>query len=143
MQLGVVAVERSGRPPVPVISMRQKLLFVDDSELVRDLVSIMFERAGYDVLLAGNGIEGLAQIAAHEDVVAVITDVNMPGMGGIEFLEQLRTRGLELPLFVLSTEAEKSMVARAKNIGVQAWFLKPPNPLNMLTVLRDTLSRAS
>ena len=119
----------------------KKVLVVDDSETVRLEVGRALEAAGYGIVEAGDGVEGLEK-AAQEQLSMVLLDVNMPRMGGLEMLEELRagqaTR--DVPVLVLTTEVQESMIARAKKAGASGWIYKPPN-MELLVKTVNRLAR--
>lgn len=104
----------------------KKILVVDDSETIRLQVSRALEKAGFTVVEAGDGIEGLEK-AANDDFALVLLDVNMPRMGGLDMLDRLREspKTKTLPVLVLTTEAQQSMIVRAKKAGAAGWIIKP------------------
>lgn len=105
----------------------KKILIIDDSKTVRDQVRGILEGAGYAVEEAGDGEEGLERIRAQRDFAMVICDVQMPNMTGIAMLERLKADGITpgLPIVMLTTEAQLTMIARAKQGGAKGWIVKP------------------
>jgi two-component system chemotaxis response regulator CheY len=105
----------------------KKILVVDDSETVRLEVGRALKAAGYGVVEAADGVEGLERTSA-EALDLVLLDVNMPRMGGLEMLEELRkTEGSrKVPVLILTTEVQDSMIERAKRAGASGWIYKPP-----------------
>ncbi|HTV21621.1 MAG TPA: response regulator [Polyangiaceae bacterium] len=108
----------------------KKVLVVDDSNSIRNEVSDALGPAGFDVLQAADATEAFACLAKHRDVSMMVLDVNMPGMSGIELLERLRAERPEEtpPVLMLTTEAERQLVERAKKAGAKGWLLKPIKP---------------
>jgi two-component system, chemotaxis family, chemotaxis protein CheY len=106
------------------------VLIVDDSKSIRNEVSDVLTRAGYNVIEAAEGSEALACLRANTDVNVVVLDVNMPGMNGLDVLERITSEhaGRSLPVLMLTTEAERTLVERAKKAGAKGWLLKPINP---------------
>ena len=102
---------------------------VDDSETIRNQVCGALAGAGFAVLEAADGVEGQARIAEHPDTAVVILDINMPRMGGLEMLESLKTNPkVALPaVLVLTTEAQQSLISRARAAGAKGWVIKPVN----------------
>jgi two-component system, chemotaxis family, chemotaxis protein CheY len=91
------------------------------------------------VLQAADATEAFACLAKHRDIAMVVLDVNMPGMSGIDVLERIQRDQSErdLPVLMLTTEAERSLVDRAKKAGAKGWLLKPVKPqLLVSTILR-------
>ena len=107
--------------------MKKKILIVDDSRTVRGQVRSFLEEAGYDVAEAADGREGLEQIRSHGDLAMVLCDVQMPNMTGIAMIEKLKADGLiaSLPVIMLTTEAQLTLIARAKEAGAKGWIVKP------------------
>ncbi|MCR9159607.1 MAG: response regulator [Nannocystaceae bacterium] len=102
------------------------ILVVDDSATIRHQVRACLQAAGHTVLEAENGAIGL-QKAKDYPIDMAIVDVNMPVMNGLEMLANLR--GVDgkksLPVFVLTTESSKELVAQGKKHGATAWIVKP------------------
>lgn len=117
----------------------KKVLVVDDSQSIRNEVSDALGPAGFNVLQAADANEAFACLARHQDISMVVLDVNMPGMSGIDVLERIRQNlaAQDLPVLMLTTEAERSLVDRAKKAGAKGWLLKPVKaPLLVSTVTR-------
>jgi two-component system chemotaxis response regulator CheY len=104
----------------------KKILVVDDSATVRQQVGMALTQAGYIVLEAGDGVEGLA-VLDKGGIAMVICDVNMPRMNGLDMLEQLRRdpRHVRVPVVMLTTEGQPNLVQRAKRAGAKGWIVKP------------------
>jgi two-component system chemotaxis response regulator CheY len=121
--------------------LMKTVLIVDDSKSIRNEVADALTPAGYAVIEAANGTEALACLSEHGDIVLVVLDVNMPGMNGLDVLERIQKdhAGRNLAVLMLTTEAERTMVDRAKKAGARGWLLKPIKaPLLVGTVARLT-----
>lgn len=106
-----------------------KVLVVDDSLMVRQQVGRALVTAGFSVVEAVDGVEGLAKLAATPDIALVVCDVNMPRMSGIEFLESMRHGGSPSPSVVmLTTEGHPELILKAKALGAKGWIVKPFKP---------------
>lgn len=106
--------------------MGSKIMIVDDSAVFRKQVDRTLVAAGFQVLHAANGQEGLDTLERDPSVALVLCDMNMPVMGGIEFLRGLRnTASSEVPVVILTTESQPEVVERAKLLGARAWLRKP------------------
>jgi two-component system chemotaxis response regulator CheY len=105
----------------------KKILVVDDSKTVRDQVRGILEGAGFAVEEATDGEQGLEQIRAHRDFAMAICDVQMPNMTGIAMVEKLKADGIipGLPVVMLTTEAQLSLISRARQAGAKGWIVKP------------------
>src|ERR1043165_6813688 len=95
-----------------VRARNKKILVVDDSASVRQQVSIALIEAGFEVIEATNGIEGVDKIARNADLAAVLCDINMPGMNGLDLLEKVRADGMNasLPILMLTTEGHPALI---------------------------------
>ena len=119
----------------------KRILTVDDSESVRSLVSSALRRAGFDVVEAVDGADALDKVDGGFDMV--ITDINMPNIGGIELLELLRERPDTrfTPVIVLTTESQKNLRDKALAAGASGWVVKPFEPASLVAVVRRFLGR--
>lgn len=106
--------------------MAIRILAVDDSRTIRDLLSGALTAAGYDVTLAEDGMDALDRIA-DVDPAAIITDINMPRLDGFGLVEAVRRidRFRVTPVLVLTTESAPEMKARARAAGATGWIVKP------------------
>lgn len=105
--------------------MASKIMVIDDSLLVRTQVARTLTTAGFTVVEAFDGRDGLDKLITHSDVGLVVCDVNMPRMNGIEFLEQVQ-KGI--PVVMLTTEGQPDLIQQAKALGAKGWLLKPFKP---------------
>lgn len=116
--------------------MSKKVMVVDDSQTVRQQVGIALTQAGFDVLEAVDGEDGLQKIKSSSDVAMVICDVNMPRMNGIEFVQAMAKRQSNVPIVMLTTEGRPELVAEAKRAGARAWMVKPFQPSQLGQVVQ-------
>ena len=118
-----------------------RILAVDDSAAMRQMVGITLTGAGHEVQQAADGREALA-IAERQRFDLVITDVNMPVMDGLTLVRHLRNlpsyRGV--PLLVLTTEATTERKLEGKAAGATGWLVKPFNPDRLLATVTKVLS---
>ncbi|GAA4014569.1 response regulator [Actimicrobium antarcticum] len=119
--------------------MAKTILIVDDSISLRKVVSIALTGAGYEVIEAGDGVEALARLdgLAGKKVHLIISDVNMPRMGGIEFVRKVKTNPAYkfTPVIMLTTEGQDDMKEQGRAAGAKAWIIKPFNPPQMLNAV--------
>lgn len=117
-----------------------KILAVDDSVSIRQMVTFTLQGAGHEVVEAGDGVEALA-FAQGSGVDLVVSDVNMPNMDGIELITELRK--LETykftPILMLTTESAGDMKQRGKDAGATGWIVKPFNPDQLLATISKVL----
>ncbi|QYJ75247.1 response regulator [Shewanella sp. FJAT-52076] len=118
----------------------KKILAVDDSASMRQMVGFTLKTAGFDVTEACNGDEALkAAQAGHYDLV--ISDVNMPVMDGITLIRNLRTLPAYkfTPLLMLTTESGGDKKQEGRAAGATGWIVKPFNPEQLLATVRKVL----
>jgi two-component system chemotaxis response regulator CheY len=103
----------------------KKILVIDDSPTVRQQVGLALTQAGFQVVEAIDGVDGISKVDAS--VSMLICDVNMPRMNGLEMVEKLRTddRWKTLPVVMLTTEGQPGLIERAKKAGAKGWIIKP------------------
>ncbi|MGB3313559.1 MAG: response regulator [Albidovulum sp.] len=106
--------------------MAIKVLAVDDSRTIRDMLELVLTDAGYVVTLAEDGQAGLEALADCEPD-AIISDINMPRLDGFGFVEAVRRidRHRATPILVLTTESAPDLKARARAAGATGWIVKP------------------
>jgi len=125
--------------------MSLRVLAVDDSRTMRNLLSAALVQAGFDVHLAEDGEDGLQQLQeARPDVV--ITDINMPRLDGFGFIEAIRgsLSNRNLPILVLTTESAPELKSRARAIGATGWIVKPFDEVKLVAAIeRVAISRGS
>jgi two-component system chemotaxis response regulator CheY len=120
--------------------MAQSVLVVDDSAVIRQMVAYTLKQAGFTVLEAGDGQEGLERVESGP-VDLVITDLNMPRMDGITFIRELRSRpaSRRIPVLMLTTESQDSKRQEGRAAGATGWIVKPFHPEKLLTVIGRVL----
>jgi two-component system chemotaxis response regulator CheY len=108
----------------------KKVLVVDDSETIRLEVGRTLGQAGFTVIEARDGAEGLAMATRNPDVALLVLDVNMPVMNGLDLLDRLgeKAETKAIPVLLLTTEAEEALIERAKKAGAKGWLIKPVKP---------------
>jgi two-component system chemotaxis response regulator CheY len=113
------------------------ILMVDDSAAMLQLVAFSARSAGYEVVTAARADEAVAKAAgARFDMV--ITDLNMPGMDGIELIRSLRARPdyRFVPIIMLTTESQEARKQEGREAGASGWVVKPFSPDRLLAVVR-------
>jgi len=105
----------------------KKLLIVDDSATVRQELRDGLTRAGFIVVEATNGVEGFERASENPDTALALLDVNMPVLGGLDLLDRLKadSRTSKIVVLMLTTEADRELVDRAKKGGAAGWLIKP------------------
>ena len=105
--------------------MSEKVLVVDDSGTMRKIIIRALNAVGYsDVVEAADGVEGLAAFT-KDTFRLVLTDWNMPNKSGLDLAREIRALGSSVPIFMVTTEGEKSRVLEAISAGVTNYLVKP------------------
>lgn len=114
-----------------------KIMTVDDSPTVRQMLRMTLKGAGYDVVEAENGEDALRKLE-KEQINMLITDLNMPMMNGIELTRNVRHKdGLRfLPIIMLTTESQESIKQAGKAAGASGWIVKPFKPEQVLKIVQ-------
>ncbi len=124
--------------------MAKTILIVDDSASLRRVVQIALTGAGYEVLEASDGKDGLAKLAklAGKKIHLIISDVNMPNMNGIEFVTEVKKDPTYkfTPVIMLTTESEDAVKQAGRAAGAKAWVVKPFNPSQMLNAVSKLIA---
>ena len=112
--------------------MSKRILIVDDSASVRQVAGMALTRAGYEVVEANDGMDGVAKLIGKLHLI--ISDVNMPRMNGIEFLKAVKAHAAYkfTPVIMLTPEAGEDMKAQGRAAGAKAWITKPFQPQTLI-----------
>lgn len=105
--------------------MPKQILVVDDSPTIRQQVTSALTQAGFTPIEAVDGVDALTKLSAT--ISMMITDVNMPRMGGLDLIEKVHANpaSATLPVVVLTTENNPVHLERAKKAGAKGWIVKP------------------
>jgi len=120
--------------------MARKILTVDDSKTMRQMVSFTLKGAGFDVIEAEDGVNAL-EVLGDDKVDLVITDLNMPNMDGFGLIDALRANETHkfCPILMLTTESDPHKKERGKSAGATGWLVKPFNPEKLIQVVNKVL----
>ena len=118
-----------------------RIIAVDDSASMRQMVSFTLKGAGHDVLEASDGVEALKVANASTGVDLVISDINMPNMDGISLIKELRNLAPYkfIPILMLTTESSTDKKMEGKAAGATGWIVKPFNPDQLLATIGKVL----
>ncbi len=116
--------------------MAKTILVVDDSDTLRQVVSIALKGAGYDVIEARDGKDALSKLTGLR-VNLIISDVNMPNMDGITLVKEVKKLGAYkfTPIIMLTTETQEEKRREGQAAGAKAWVVKPFKPEQMLNAV--------
>ncbi|MBF0265931.1 MAG: response regulator [Gammaproteobacteria bacterium] len=120
-----------------------KILVVDDSRVMLEMVKASLLTEGHDVETAEDGVEAL-NIARTEEFDLVLSDINMPNMNGIGLVSRLRKieRYDNTPIIMLTTENSEFKKDNAKTMGANAWLQKPIDPVRLIKAINTMLAKA-
>lgn len=121
-----------------------RVLVVDDDAVIRNLLQVNLQLEGYEVSLAVDGAEALAQVArSHPDLI--LLDVMMPGVDGWDVAQQLKAdqATAHIPVVFLTARAMRADVQRGHDIGVEGYVTKPFDPEDLLTLIGRLLGEAA
>lgn len=116
--------------------MSKQIIVIDDSDTVRQQVSIVLAEAGYEVLEAEDGLQGATTIRENPTAALAICDVNMPKLSGLEMLEFLKVQNIVIPIIMLTTEGRPDLMERARACGAKGWMVKPFKPTMLLATVK-------
>jgi len=119
----------------------KRILAVDDSASVRQMQRFVLSGAGYDVIDAIDGRDGLAQLEKSGAVNLILTDLNMPNLDGVGFIKAVRASNAHrlTPIVVISTESQQEKKQAARAAGATGWIVKPFTPEQLLAVVKKVI----
>jgi len=120
------------------LTISKRILTIDDSKTMRDMLLLTLTDAGFKVLQAVDGQDGL-DVLKREQVDVIITDINMPKMNGYEVIKHLRANPdhQKTPILVLTTESDQENKIRARDAGANGWIVKPFDPERLADVINQ------
>jgi two-component system response regulator MprA/two-component system response regulator PrrA len=119
------------------------VLVVEDSPTIASVVKYFLELEGFDVLLAADGLAGL-EMAQREHPQVIVSDVNMPGMGGVAMVKALRADPSHANVRILMLTSEASIEAESEGLaaGADDYLLKPVEPRRLAARVKALLARS-
>lgn len=120
--------------------MSKTVLVVEDSTSFRLVVKASLEKAGYDVVDAGDGREACAKLDGRK-IDLIVTDINMPHMDGFAFIAHVKTTDYKfVPILVLTTEGQRETKEQGRALGVRGWIVKPFQPSALVDAVHKLCS---
>lgn len=104
-----------------------KILVVDDDPFMTEILSFVLQSSGYDVETAANGVEAFEKCLFDPEIGLIVSDLNMPEMGGLELIGRLREGGASIPVIILTGSDEGSEVEEALKLGANRCLKKDEN----------------
>ncbi len=124
--------------------MTKTILVVDDSLTMTMSVKSNLQMGGFVVQTAPDGVQALAKLKAGLKPDLIITDINMPNMGGLELIKQIKAMsGFRfIPILTLTTESDSTKRDEGKRMGATGWLVKPISGQDLLKVVKQVLPGA-
>lgn len=149
MPAAAAPAEEPSPPPEPVpeqvsatddfeeAPMSKRILTIDDSRTIRDMLMVTLSGAGFNVQQANDGQEGI-DVLDKETFDVVITDINMPKKDGYDVIRAMRANPAHkgIPILVLTTEADTEKRQIAREAGATGWMVKPFDPERLVATVR-------
>ncbi|EGF31910.1 Chemotaxis regulator - transmits chemoreceptor signals to flagelllar motor components CheY [Oxalobacteraceae bacterium IMCC9480] len=124
--------------------MAKTILVVDDSATMLMSLKNSLEITGFIVITAADGVIALGKLQKGPKPDLIITDINMPNMGGIEFIGKARALpGFRfIPILALTTESQQARRDEAKKLGATGWLVKPVGGADLIKIIKQVLPGA-
>lgn len=120
--------------------MNKKILIVDDSESIREVVLYTLEKSGHEVLVGIDGRDAMKYLDG-QNIDLIITDLYMPNMDGIALIKEIRKTEAykRTPILFLTTESQHEKKMEAKSAGATGWIVKPFIPDNLTSIINKVI----
>lgn len=117
--------------------MSLRILAVDDSMTMREMLRQTLSEAGFDVVLAEDGVDALTQLP-DVDPDLILTDLNMPRMDGFGLIDAVRKGDVSarVPILILTTESAATLKEKARSAGATGWITKPFDETSLVSTIR-------
>jgi two-component system chemotaxis response regulator CheY len=122
-------------------TMSKRIFLVDDSATILMSISNILTKAGFETDKAASGEEALRKLQGGAKADLLITDLNMPGMNGIELIKEVRKLPAYkfMPILFLTTESQQSKKMEAKAAGASGWLVKPATAESLINTIKLVL----
>lgn len=122
--------------------MGKKILIVDDSKTIRQQVNFTLTKSGFVVVEAEDGNDALQKLSDNLDTAVIVSDVNMPGINGIELTRKINEDPSlpHPPILILTTEGDPQFIQQAKEAGARGWVIKPFKPESLIEAINKLAS---
>ena len=118
-----------------------KILAVDDSKTVRNMMGSILRSAGYEVIAAEDGEDAIQKLRDHPDTNILIADINMPNMNGFEMLQAMNAYRMlsNVKTIFVTTEPTPEFIDKIMKQGAFAWIMKPFKPSELCQIIEQAL----
>lgn len=120
--------------------MKGKILIVDDQFGIRVLLQELFQKEGYQTFQAADGKKAL-EIVTHQNPDIVLLDIKIPGMDGIEILEQIKAKDVNCRVLIMTAYGELDLIQEALDLGAVAYIAKPFDIMELRDVINKMMSQ--
>jgi CheY-like chemotaxis protein len=128
------------KPVETVLTGHERILFIDDEEMLAEMGKIMLERLGYKVTVRSSSLEALAAFQSQPDQFdAVITDQTMPGLTGVELARRMLRIRPDIPIILCTGYSNLVNEEQAKALGIKGFIMKPMAKKDIAQLLREVL----
>lgn len=119
--------------------MAGKILVVDDSITARKIIVDALAKTEWEVIEAQDGNDGLEKLETNSDIDVIFSDINMPWLNGLEMVERIKQNSdlSDIPICMLTTETAPESLDKAKELGVNAFLVKPVQKAQLLAVIES------
>ena len=117
-----------------------RVLLIEDDDDNRELMGEVLQEAGYEVVLVASGAEGLRTLA-EQSIDVIVTDLGMPGMGGLEVAQAAKEIAPSVPVVVITGFADREDIKRARGREIDAVLVKPVDPDALTSVVDQMVKR--
>lgn len=116
---------------------KKRALIIDDSVVIRKQMHSFLGQINFDCVDAVNGEDALDVLSKNTDPFDIVfTDINMPKMDGLTFLEKYNEKGYKYPIVMMTTESATKLVDRAKSLGAYGWIIKPATLFILTAIIK-------
>lgn len=115
------------------------ILLIDDANTIRKVCAHILTQLGHSVHTAASAHEGIRDIVENGAPDLIITDIDMPGMDGLELCNRIRKTGATVPIVVITSYSDKEMIQQAKTLSLAGWLLKPVTPEALIKKVNSAL----
>jgi putative nucleotidyltransferase with HDIG domain len=119
---------------------KEKILVIDDEELILDIAREILTNNGYDVIITSDGHEGIKMLS-KEKFALLLTDIRMPDISGLEVIKHVREHNREIPIIIITGHGTLDVAIKALKLGAQGFLLKPFTTTELRTAVMEALEK--
>lgn len=119
---------------------KNKILVIDDEELILDIAREILTNIGYDVTITSDGRKGI-RLLSEEQFSLLLTDIRMPDISGLEVIQQVRNHNKEMPIIIITGHGTLDVAIKALKLGAQGFLLKPFAAADLRNAVAEALEK--